>query len=211
MQILKEDIKSEILRQARREFREKGYRGANLREIARAAGMTVGNIYRYFGSKDELFRDLLAPIIGNIEMMKLGLKRHETSEMDSQTEKAEHEQMVMVVYGFIQKYREDLKLLLTRSGGSSLENYQEELIRWYGGLYRQSLEESWQQMGKDKLQISEITVNLVARSVADSIIECIMREYSVEEVKKIAEELFSFYGGGSQAMLLSKVIGDVMI
>jgi AcrR family transcriptional regulator len=48
------DRKRAILAAAARVFREKGLHRAGMREIAAAAGMTAGNLYYYFESKEEL-------------------------------------------------------------------------------------------------------------------------------------------------------------
>ncbi|MGV8987310.1 MAG: TetR/AcrR family transcriptional regulator [Cypionkella sp.] len=46
------DIRSaEILASVRKAFVEKGFDGASMQDLARAAGMSVGNFYRYFPSK----------------------------------------------------------------------------------------------------------------------------------------------------------------
>ncbi len=44
----------EILASASRLFRERGLHDSGMREIAAALGMTAGNLYYYFGSKQEL-------------------------------------------------------------------------------------------------------------------------------------------------------------
>jgi AcrR family transcriptional regulator len=41
----------EILASIRQAFAEKGFDGASMQDLARAAGMSVGNFYRYFPSK----------------------------------------------------------------------------------------------------------------------------------------------------------------
>jgi AcrR family transcriptional regulator len=41
----------EILTSIRQAFAEKGFDGASMQDLARAAGMSVGNFYRYFPSK----------------------------------------------------------------------------------------------------------------------------------------------------------------
>jgi AcrR family transcriptional regulator len=46
--------RAEILRRAAAVFRERGFHGAGMREIARDLGMTPGNLYYYFASKDDL-------------------------------------------------------------------------------------------------------------------------------------------------------------
>jgi TetR/AcrR family transcriptional regulator len=49
------DIAPRILRAARRRFREKGVDGASLRAIAKDAGTSIGMIYYYHPTKDDLF------------------------------------------------------------------------------------------------------------------------------------------------------------
>ncbi len=48
------DRRAEILRQAAAIFREKGYHGAGMREIAAGLGIQPGALYYYFKSKDDL-------------------------------------------------------------------------------------------------------------------------------------------------------------
>jgi AcrR family transcriptional regulator len=49
------DIAPRILRAARKRFREKGVDGSSLRAVAKDAGTSIGMIYYYFPTKDELF------------------------------------------------------------------------------------------------------------------------------------------------------------
>jgi AcrR family transcriptional regulator len=49
-----------ILASARRAFALAGYDGAGLREIAAGAGVTAMLVNRYFGSKEELFAEVIA-------------------------------------------------------------------------------------------------------------------------------------------------------
>ena len=48
-----------ILKEAAHYFREKGYSGANLRELARRAGIQGGSIYHHFASKQEILFQLM--------------------------------------------------------------------------------------------------------------------------------------------------------
>ncbi|MDJ0974989.1 MAG: TetR/AcrR family transcriptional regulator [Planctomycetota bacterium] len=48
------DRRMEILRQAAQVFRQKGYHGAGMREIAAGIGVAPGALYYYFKSKDDL-------------------------------------------------------------------------------------------------------------------------------------------------------------
>ena len=61
MQFLKDEVRNAIVAAALSEFMEKGYGGASMRSIASSAGITAGNIYRYFVTKDSLFNAIMDP------------------------------------------------------------------------------------------------------------------------------------------------------
>ena len=51
---------ADILISVRGAFIEKGFDGASMQDLARAAGMSVGNFYRYFPSKSAIVERLIA-------------------------------------------------------------------------------------------------------------------------------------------------------
>ena len=52
-----------ILESGRRAFAQAGYDGAGVREIAKGAGVTAMLVNRYFGSKEQLFGEVVADIM----------------------------------------------------------------------------------------------------------------------------------------------------
>lgn len=52
--------KEAILKAAGRLFRKRGFHGTSTREIAEAAGISLGNIYNHFSTKEGIFVSLLA-------------------------------------------------------------------------------------------------------------------------------------------------------
>ncbi len=62
------------------EFAAKGFPGANINTIAKKAGISIGAMYNYFGSKDDLFltiidraHAILEKVIGEVEQADAGL------------------------------------------------------------------------------------------------------------------------------------------
>lgn len=49
----------EILESVKAVFAQKGFDGASMQDLARAAGMSAGNFYRYFPSKDAIVESLV--------------------------------------------------------------------------------------------------------------------------------------------------------
>lgn len=54
-----QDTRQRVLDVAARQFRERGYAGVSLREIADGAGLKAGSLYYHFRSKDEIVATVL--------------------------------------------------------------------------------------------------------------------------------------------------------
>jgi Transcriptional regulator len=52
---LPEDKRMRVLYSAKKAFAESGFTGANVNDIAKDAGISVGALYKYFRSKDDIF------------------------------------------------------------------------------------------------------------------------------------------------------------
>jgi AcrR family transcriptional regulator len=57
-QILKAELRERVLAAAEQEFAASGYAGATMAAIAARAGVSTGNLYRYFENKDALFHEI---------------------------------------------------------------------------------------------------------------------------------------------------------
>lgn len=119
MQILKEDIKQKIIQEATKEISEKTFEKASMRDIAKNAGITVGNVYRYFESKEALLDEILAPLVQELE--KIIFAEYEERDRTLSIEKAMN--LVKQVY---QRRQQEFLILLE---GAGTEKYNQERIR----------------------------------------------------------------------------------
>jgi AcrR family transcriptional regulator len=69
MQVLKDDIKKNILKQTSILIVEKGINNFTMREIASKSGITVGNLYRYFENKDMIIKETIQPVVLQLNLM----------------------------------------------------------------------------------------------------------------------------------------------
>lgn len=58
--LAKQRTREKVLASARQLFTERGYEGATIRDIAKAAGMSTGAVFASFADKAELFDEILA-------------------------------------------------------------------------------------------------------------------------------------------------------
>ena len=144
MQVLKEDIRGRILTIARQQFEKKGYSKTSMREIAGSSSVGVGNIYNYFASKDELFREVVRPVLCALEAMLQehhGIRGEDIMMMRSEKYL---KSCIDEYVSLIDKHRSLMEILLFRAHGSSLERFREnytdrstELVKaWFASMQR---------------------------------------------------------------------------
>ncbi|NPA53675.1 MAG: TetR/AcrR family transcriptional regulator [Aquificae bacterium] len=78
----KEEKKKEIVKVACKLFAEKGYYNTTIPDIAEAIGMSVGNLYNYFSSKEDLAKYIMqysSQLLGS-EIKKINEKNISTKE-----------------------------------------------------------------------------------------------------------------------------------
>lgn len=69
MQKLKDDIRQAIIDSASDLFASKGTEKSNMREVAKGANITAGNLYRYFPNKDALVLAITGPALSEIDSL----------------------------------------------------------------------------------------------------------------------------------------------
>ena len=68
LQKLKEDIKQKIIEVGKLRFRREGYENTSMKDIASDAGISTGNIYRYFLTKKHLLNEILKEFCSNANL-----------------------------------------------------------------------------------------------------------------------------------------------
>lgn len=67
MQILKKEVKENIINASKELFQEKGFANTSMHDIAKKAHISTGNIYRYFRTKQQLLDEMLIEVEEQIE------------------------------------------------------------------------------------------------------------------------------------------------
>lgn len=123
MQTQKADIRTLILSVARDEFIRHGVKNTSIRTISRLSGVAVGNIYNYFKSKDDLLKHVLAPLLQIFEDYLM----QNRSQTYLTTDLFEYDRYFDLMKGqvdaLMKPYRDELRLLMTETAGTSLQNF----------------------------------------------------------------------------------------
>ncbi len=126
MKVLKESISDAILQSARKEFIRSGFKDASMRTISKNAGVGLSNMYNYFKNKDEIYRAIVKP--AKEDLYAFITRQHTEETYDPYRTRAfgHGEEAVEEYITLVDKYRQELRLLLFRSDGSSQGNFREE-------------------------------------------------------------------------------------
>jgi AcrR family transcriptional regulator len=123
MQVLKEDVKNKIVNAATEEFLLNGFENSSLRVIASQAGITIGNIYSYFSSKDDLFNFVVTPAAELLDnLMSMDFIQYEDTRATNLTQITQR-----ICEVFIEN-KERFFILMNNSGGSKYANTKEMVV-----------------------------------------------------------------------------------
>ncbi len=130
MQYKKDEVKEKIDLSALQVFAEKGYTGTKIADIGERAGISVGNIYRYYKSKDEIFYANVPESF--LEQLKKLLKdKILTSKGESLPFIEISQEFWLInqeVISFMVENRLQILIVLDKGKGTRYENAKEELV-----------------------------------------------------------------------------------
>lgn len=152
MQILKDDIYRSILDSACDEFYSNDYRNASMRIIAHKAGITVGNLYRYFKNKESILDTLLEPV--NTKVREKIIQFNPDAALALLSDEAEdYIASLQTVISQILEYRRESIILLEKSFGTRysktkgnlIENLQQQILAMFSTAGKDNSSDTAQQ------------------------------------------------------------------
>ena len=176
-----------IQQAAMQEFLDKGFQGASLRQIVKNAGVTTGAFYGYFSSKEALFNALVEPHAAAL-MGKF---------MEAQTSFAElpEEQQPSHMGVESRTYLEPVKLLLTRSEGTSYEHFVHNMVE-VEVEYTLQYMEVLRRLGKDIPELDKSLCHIIASGMMSGIFEIVVHDMPREQALRDVDQLRDFYTAG---------------
>jgi len=196
MQIQKTDIRKQILKAARNEFLEKGFKDASMRSIAKKSGVGLSNIYNYFRNKDEIFREILSGLLSRMDKM---MEEHNSPKYISidifSSEEYMRSQIDMFVE-LIDNYKEEFRLLLFKSSGSSLENYREEFIESQTRVGKEYIVLMKEKFPSINGGVSDFFIHTMSSWWMSIISELVMHELSHQDLERFIREYLEFGTAG---------------
>lgn len=196
MQIKKDNIKSEILKAAKTEFFEKGFKNASMRNIAKKSEVGLSNIYNYFKDKDEILRTVLTPLLNSFDKIMEEHNKAEYIRIEIFTSKEYQINHINTFVHLITNYKEELNLLLFNSHGSSLENFTDEYSDIHTNLgieYMKKMKDKYPHVNND---ISSFFIHTMSSWWITIIGEIVSHDISCDEIERFVGEFIEFTTAG---------------
>lgn len=118
MQYLKDEVRNSIIEEALKEFKELGYKSASIRSIAKSSNTSLGNIYKYFSSKEDLYEKLIGSVY--YKLMSY-INQFDDVQLNDKAEYVFYQLMYKIIEIF-QENSTEISILLNKSNGSKYEN-----------------------------------------------------------------------------------------
>ena len=204
---MKRDAKHNTLEQiheaAKREFLEKGFKTASLRNIVKMAGVTTGAFYGYYKSKEELFGALVGEQYRYV-MEHFCQAQEEFASLPAE-EQPEHVSeisgdcmMDMLLYA--QNYPDEFQLLLRCAEGTRYAGMIDEMVEIEVEAthrYQKTLDS----MGRPSPEIDSMLEHMLATGMFNTYFEMIIHQMPMDQAEIYLKNMREFYTAGWMKIL----------
>ncbi len=185
------ETKEQLILWGKKEFLEKGYAQASLRNICKNAGVTTGALYFFFENKEDLFASIVEKPLNELyEILDAHFDWELSQEncIDTQA-KADMEDLECakeILHCIYQNY-DAFQLLLTKARGSKFEHTEEQFVEIIEKKYRLMADRICLQNNGRKLE--EYMIHWFAHTQVNLFVHLVSHEKSEESAKKHLEAM----------------------
>ena len=192
-QILKEELRKQILKASKEEFLEKGYENASLRNIAKKAHTPVGNLYRYFKNKEDILNKIVEPCLLRLEKLINNETNNQLSffsinkdfNLDKKNMIKAIDNIMEELINIYDEYKVEFQILMMDSKLSI------ELKNWFSILVKSLIMNNYKFLHKSNELDS--MAHAYSVSIFSGFKELLKNDYSNEEMKMLSKIYFRSY------------------
>ena len=179
----KNDTYTEILKNAKIEFLQKGFEKASMRSIAAMTGITAGALYKHFPSKAAIFDALVQPLI--TQTLSIGtdfseIAVHLFKTEDSLAIKKAIGISIRNLYSLVYHRFDEFKLLFNRAAGTKYENIRHEFVMADVAACKKFIGD-FEKRGITIRPLNDEQLHLIYSTALTPFFEIITHEYSYEK------------------------------
>lgn len=192
-----------ILECAKKEFLEKGFEGASMRNIAENAGYTTGMLYGRFADKGELFSAIVKEPADRLYSYYAGVQKEFARLAPEKQFKDMHiyvdariDEMLDIVYSNFDEF----KLIISKSKGNEYENYVDSLIK----IETDNTVRFVNELNAAGIKVNEVRADLshiLATAMFNGMFEVVEHDFSKEDARQYIKQLQYFFNAGWDKIL----------
>lgn len=197
------DTLEKIHAAAGREFLEKGFQSASLRNIVKSAGVTTGAFYGYYKSKEELFEALAGEQAEYVlQLFDTTLDRFGRLPGEEQTRRMTDisGDAMSQLLDYIYDHSEAFKLLLLCAEGTKYADFLHQLVMKETTSTFAYIE-TLRRMGVPVKPVNRNLIHMVSSGLFTGIFETVIHDMPKEEAVRYLMQLRSFWTAGWQELL----------
>ena len=173
-----------------------------MRSIAKEAGCSLSNLYNYFNSKDDLFTKVLEPTLNEIKKALRAAKEIQLPEGQFITSLEKEQECNRIIIDYIEEHRDDMKLILLKSSGSSIESFPEYLVEKHQEMFVNYLDYLKKNF-PEKIEhgISDFFIHTVSSAYLNIVVEFLTHDIPHDEMLRYTDEMIKYSYNGFIGLL----------
>ena len=187
MQYLKDEVRQNIVEEALKEFKQGGYKGTSIRSIAKNSKTSVGNFYKYYHGKDDLYEDLIGHVYDKLMDY---INQFNKVIVNEKADDIFYELMEKILEIFKESSTE-LTILLNKSEGSKYENCKKTFVDFVTRIVTQKMEYELSLQGK-RLK-NNFIIYLISYNLVESISIILREKEDGVQVRKLILDIIDIF------------------
>lgn len=198
-----ENTKENIEKYAIKEFLEKGFNGASLRQIVKDAGVTTGAFYRYYPTKEALFEGIVSPCVEHVyDIIDSNYREFTKHDLYEQTGNMKDnsdfltDTLVDYVYDNIDIFR----LVLTASEGTQYADFIHNLAE-REARSTMAFADLMRENGMEVPELDEQFIHMISSGLYAAVFETVLHNMDKNVARKRISMIEKFYTAGCEEIL----------
>jgi len=187
MQYLKYEVRKSLVEEALKEFKELGYKNTSIRSISRNSNTSVGNFYKYFHSKDDLYQKLIGSVYDKLMNY---INQFNQVEINEKANEIFYELMEKIMEIFKGSSTE-ITILLNKSEGSKYENCKKTFVDFITRIV--SVKMKYELSLEGKRLKDNFIIYLMAYNLVESISIIVREKEDGNEVRKLILNIIDIF------------------
>lgn len=195
----KVDIRPLILARATELFKQHGYAGVTMRMLSSVCGTSLGNLYTYYESKDELFGAVLRPVLNALS--ELSKEHNADARVCFEAFCDSRVAMLGETIDFLDEYSDAFYLLTHRAQGSPYENFVSRYLERQMELGKEYLETLKRKYPEAQVDVSTTFIHMRSVEVIQLLGAIVERKLAPEERHRVVREYIAYSMAGWKRLI----------